>query len=44
MGGDKEAIDAVKPLFDVVGRSVTHAGPAGAGEEDLLDEEDLQYI
>lgn len=32
IGGDKEAIDAVTPLFECMGKTIVHQGPAGAGQ------------
>jgi len=32
VGGDAEAVDRVRPLFEALGRAVTHLGPAGAGQ------------
>ncbi|GAA1831690.1 2-hydroxy-3-oxopropionate reductase [Microlunatus capsulatus] len=32
VGGDAEAFEAARPLFEVVGRTVVHVGPAGAGQ------------
>ncbi|WP_410658829.1 2-hydroxy-3-oxopropionate reductase [Amycolatopsis sp. lyj-112] len=32
IGGAKEAVEAVRPLLDVVGKTVVHVGPAGAGQ------------
>ena len=32
VGGPKKAFDAVKPLFDLVGKSVTHVGANGDGQ------------
>ncbi len=32
IGGDKEAIDAVAPLFESMGKTIIHQGPAGAGQ------------
>lgn len=31
-GGDASAFQSVRPLLDVVGKSVTHLGPAGSGQ------------
>ena len=31
VGGNKESIDLVKPIFDAVGSKMTHLGPTGAG-------------
>jgi 3-hydroxyisobutyrate dehydrogenase len=32
VGGDKDAVDAVRPLFDCMGKTVVHQGPPGAGQ------------
>jgi 2-hydroxy-3-oxopropionate reductase len=32
VGGTKEALDAVMPIFSVIGKTVTHVGEAGAGQ------------
>lgn len=32
IGGDKDAIDAVTPLFECMGKTIVHQGPAGAGQ------------
>ena len=32
MGGPKEAIEEVRPIMDVMGRTVTHCGPLGSGQ------------
>jgi len=32
VGGDAEAIDAVKPLLECMGKTIVHQGPAGAGQ------------
>jgi 3-hydroxyisobutyrate dehydrogenase len=32
VGGDRTAFDAVKPLFDLMGKSIALLGPAGAGQ------------
>lgn len=32
IGGDKDAIDAVSPLFECMGKTIVHQGPAGAGQ------------
>src|SRR5262245_27986303 len=32
IGGDKEAIDAITPLFECMGKTIVHQGPAGAGQ------------
>jgi 3-hydroxyisobutyrate dehydrogenase len=32
VGGDADAIDAVKPLLECMGKTIVHQGPAGAGQ------------
>jgi 3-hydroxyisobutyrate dehydrogenase len=32
VGGDPDAIEAVRPLFECMGKAVVHQGPAGAGQ------------
>ena len=32
VGGAKEAVDAIRPLLDCMGKTVVHQGPAGAGQ------------
>lgn len=32
IGGDKHAVDTVKPLLDVVGKTIVYQGPAGSGQ------------
>jgi 3-hydroxyisobutyrate dehydrogenase len=32
VGGDAEAVEAVRPLFECLGKTVVHQGPAGAGQ------------
>ena len=32
VGGDADAFEQCRPLFDVVGKSITHLGPAGMGQ------------
>jgi len=32
IGGEKNDVDAARPLLDVVGKTVVHVGPAGAGQ------------
>jgi 3-hydroxyisobutyrate dehydrogenase len=32
VGGDAEAVDAVRPLFECMGKAIVHQGPAGAGQ------------
>jgi 2-hydroxy-3-oxopropionate reductase len=32
VGGDEEDFERAKPLFDVMGKTVTHVGPTGAGQ------------
>jgi 3-hydroxyisobutyrate dehydrogenase len=31
-GGDVEAVDAIRPLFECMGRTIIHQGPAGSGQ------------
>src|SRR4029078_7848894 len=31
-GGDKAVVDAVTPLFECMGKTIVHQGPAGAGQ------------
>jgi 2-hydroxy-3-oxopropionate reductase len=32
VGGSEEAVERAQPIFDVLGKSATHIGPAGAGQ------------
>lgn len=32
IGGDKEVVDALQPLFACMGKTIVHQGPAGAGQ------------
>lgn len=32
IGGDREAVDRVRPLFECMGKTIVHQGPAGAGQ------------
>jgi 3-hydroxyisobutyrate dehydrogenase len=32
VGGDAEAVEAVRPLFECMGKTVVHQGPAGSGQ------------
>jgi 3-hydroxyisobutyrate dehydrogenase len=32
VGGDAEAVEAVRPLLDCMGKTIVHQGPAGAGQ------------
>lgn len=32
VGGDREAFDAARPLFEVLGKTIVHQGPPGAGQ------------
>jgi 3-hydroxyisobutyrate dehydrogenase len=32
VGGDKEAVEAVRPLLECMGKTIVHQGPAGAGQ------------
>jgi 3-hydroxyisobutyrate dehydrogenase len=36
VGGDEEAVSAVKPLFDVMGKNIVHLGPASSGASDSV--------
>jgi 3-hydroxyisobutyrate dehydrogenase len=36
VGGDRPAIDAVMPLFQQMGKTIVHQGPAGAGQHTKL--------
>jgi 3-hydroxyisobutyrate dehydrogenase len=36
VGGDKDAVDAVQPLFECMGKTIVHQGPAGAGQHTKL--------
>ena len=31
-GGDREVVDAVRPLLEIMGKNIVHQGPAGAGQ------------
>jgi 3-hydroxyisobutyrate dehydrogenase len=31
-GGDAETVEAIRPLFECMGRTIVHQGPAGAGQ------------
>lgn len=31
VGGDQETFESVRPVFDVLGKTITHVGPVGAG-------------
>jgi 3-hydroxyisobutyrate dehydrogenase len=31
-GGDREAVDAVMPLLEIMGKKIVHQGPAGSGQ------------
>lgn len=33
VGGEREAFEAALPLFQVLGRTITHVGPSGSGQE-----------
>ncbi|XP_026194309.1 probable 3-hydroxyisobutyrate dehydrogenase-like 1, mitochondrial [Cyclospora cayetanensis] len=35
-GGDPEALEAVRPLFNALAKTVMHAGPAGSGQKTKL--------
>ena len=32
IGGDKEVVDALRPCWDAMGKTIVHQGPAGAGQ------------
>jgi 3-hydroxyisobutyrate dehydrogenase len=32
IGGEKEVVDAIRPMFEVMGKTIVHQGPAGAGQ------------
>ena len=32
VGGDKDAVDAVRPLLECMGKTIVHQGPTGAGQ------------
>src|SRR5437773_1898156 len=32
VGGDAEAVEAVRPVFECMGKTIVHQGPAGAGQ------------
>jgi len=32
IGGDKEAVDALQPCWDAMGKTIVHQGPAGSGQ------------
>lgn len=32
IGGERDAVDAVRPCFDAMGKTIVHQGPAGAGQ------------
>jgi 3-hydroxyisobutyrate dehydrogenase len=32
IGGDKDVVDAVGPVFEAMGKTIVHQGPAGAGQ------------
>jgi 3-hydroxyisobutyrate dehydrogenase len=32
VGGDKETVEAIRPLLDCMGKTIVHQGPAGAGQ------------
>ena len=32
VGGDTDVVEAIRPLFDCMGKTVVHQGPAGAGQ------------
>src|SRR5207237_2066316 len=32
IGGDKDVVDAIAPLFECMGKTIVHQGPAGSGQ------------
>ena len=32
IGGEKDVVDALRPLFEIMGKTIVHQGPAGAGQ------------
>src|SRR2546428_5999059 len=36
VGGDAEAVEAVRPLLECMGKTVVHIGPAGSGQHTKL--------
>ena len=32
IGGDKEVVDAITPIFECMGKTIVHQGPAGSGQ------------
>jgi 3-hydroxyisobutyrate dehydrogenase len=36
VGGDGDAVAAIRPLFDCMGKTIVHQGPAGAGQHTKL--------
>ena len=32
IGGEKDVVDALQPLFETMGKTIVHQGPAGAGQ------------
>jgi 3-hydroxyisobutyrate dehydrogenase len=36
VGGDREALERVRPVFDAMGKRITHFGPAGQGQSAKL--------
>jgi 3-hydroxyisobutyrate dehydrogenase len=32
VGGDKEVVERIRPLFEAMGKTIVHQGPAGAGQ------------
>ena len=32
IGGEKDVVDALRPLFETMGKTIVHQGPAGAGQ------------
>jgi len=37
VGGDEGDFERARPLFEAMGKTVTHVGPVGAGQVDILD-------
>jgi 3-hydroxyisobutyrate dehydrogenase len=32
IGGEKDVVDALRPVFEIMGKTIVHQGPAGAGQ------------
>ena len=41
VGGDRDAFDETKPLFDILGDNVAYLGPAGAGQHTKMSNQTL---